>query len=221
MTHRRRRITKLYFEPLEPRLLLASDWQNAINPRDVNASGLVTPLDVLLVVNKLNAGEGGLLPTRTTGSQEPLCDVNGDGMLTPLDALLVVNALNRYNTPLQVVAGLAPESDPNGNGVVLKSNVSFIGQTLPEVQVTLRSGQAGSPVLASIESDAQGRFRLPLTLPGRANELRFVVVDPRGRTAQKETTVMLGDVTLDWNASALNVIREWTRYPTIPTRVAS
>lgn len=210
MKRKSRIFSTLIVETLESRLLMASDWQNAVNPRDVNASGLVTPLDVLLMVNKLNADQGGLLPTRGLGSQEPLCDVNGDGLLTPLDVLLVVNALNRYNTPLQVVAGLSPESDPNGNGVVLSPNVSFNGQTLPEVQISIQGLQSNAPILASTQSDTQGRFQLAVTLPDHANDLRFTVIDPLGRTAQIETRVSHGDVILDWNASALNVIREWT-----------
>ena len=210
MKRKKRPSANLSYERLESRLLLSSDWQNATNPRDVDSSGLVTPLDVLLVINKINAGQTGLLPIRQPGSQEPLYDVNGDRMLTALDALIVINAINRYNTPLQVVAGLSPESDPNGNGVVLKPNVSFIGQTLPEVRIDLRTMQAGSPILATTQSDTEGRFQLSLTLPDRADEFRFEAVDPLGRMAQMETLVRHGDVILDWNASALNVVREWT-----------
>ncbi len=190
--------------------MMASDWQNANNPRDVNASGQVTPLDVLLMVNRINAGQGGLLPARETGSQEPLVDVSGDSALTPLDVLMVVNALNRYSAPLQIVAGLSPQSDPNGNGVVLNPNVSFHGQTLPESRVSLRASQGDTPISMSTESDAQGRFQFSLTLPYRVSELRIAVIDPLGRTAQIDTRVNFGDVILDWNAASLNVIREWT-----------
>ncbi len=206
----RRRDRQLHVEFIEPRLLMASDWQNAINPRDVNSSGLVTPLDVLVIITKINSDQSGLLPTRSSGSSEPLFDVNGDGWLTPLDVLLVVNALNRYNTDLQVVAGLSPESDANGNGVVLNSAVRYAGHTLPEVSVSVTSLQASSQVLATTVSDGEGRFQLPLTLPDEANELRFLVVDPLGRTAHTVTRVSVGDVVLDWNAAVLNVIREWT-----------
>ena len=56
MKLKKRPSANLSYERLESRLLLSSDWQNATNPRDVNSSGLVTPLDVLLVINKINAG---------------------------------------------------------------------------------------------------------------------------------------------------------------------
>ena len=42
------------FERLERRELCAADWQNAVNRLDVNMSGLVEPLDALVVINDLN-----------------------------------------------------------------------------------------------------------------------------------------------------------------------
>ncbi len=62
---------------------------------DVNADGLVTPLDALLIIVEINAlGPHGLtdLPS---GTAPPLfLDVSGDDFLNPLDAVLVVNFLN-------------------------------------------------------------------------------------------------------------------------------
>jgi protocatechuate 3,4-dioxygenase beta subunit len=52
---------------------------------DVSGDGLITPLDALLIVNRLNQP--------TIGSDLPF-DVNRDGSLSPLDALLVINQLN-------------------------------------------------------------------------------------------------------------------------------
>jgi len=42
-------------EQLESRQLMASDWQNLSLIRDVDSSGLVTPLDALILVNSINA----------------------------------------------------------------------------------------------------------------------------------------------------------------------
>ena len=50
---------RLRLERLERRDLLASDWTNPLNPLDVNVSGEVTPLDVLLIVNDINRSEIG------------------------------------------------------------------------------------------------------------------------------------------------------------------
>jgi hypothetical protein len=61
---------------------------------DVNGDSFVTPLDALLVINKLNARPAGETQgeSATDDSLDP--DVNGDGEVTPLDALQVVNYLN-------------------------------------------------------------------------------------------------------------------------------
>ncbi len=71
-----------------------SGWHNSANPLDVNGDGLVVALDVLLIVNELNAQGNGPLPTRTT-SEPPYLDVNNDGQLQPLDALMIINEINR------------------------------------------------------------------------------------------------------------------------------
>ena len=84
-----------------------SVFQNPEQATDVDASGQVTPLDALLVINKLNAGGSGSLDAvigqgnTATGEGEadavispPFYDVSGDFVVSPLDVLLVVNDLN-------------------------------------------------------------------------------------------------------------------------------
>ena len=56
---------------------------------DVNSDASVTPLNALLVINRLNS-----TGTGPAGTQSHL-DVNRDGIISPLDALLVINRLNR------------------------------------------------------------------------------------------------------------------------------
>jgi large repetitive protein len=73
------------------------EFHNSKNGLDVNNDGRTTPIDALLIINKLNAGEGGLL-TGGSGEGEDTSrifpDTNNDGRLTPIDALLVINKLN-------------------------------------------------------------------------------------------------------------------------------
>lgn len=73
-----------------------SMWRNNDAPNDVNADGLVTPLDVLEIVNAINSRIlPTVLPTPTVQVQPPpYVDVNGDGQLTTLDVLVVINQLN-------------------------------------------------------------------------------------------------------------------------------
>ncbi|MEZ6117288.1 MAG: Ig-like domain-containing protein [Pirellulaceae bacterium] len=86
----------LQAESLESRNLLAADvWQNATFPEDVNADGIVTPVDALMVINELNtigarSLRSGLAPT----VPDMYYDVNADEYITPIDALIILNELN-------------------------------------------------------------------------------------------------------------------------------
>ncbi|MCA9128683.1 MAG: peptidylprolyl isomerase [Planctomycetales bacterium] len=67
--------------------------QNPNNSLDVNDDGFVSPADVLIIVNFLNAnvGSGAIseLPPPL-----PFRNVNGDLFITPIDVLIIVNFLN-------------------------------------------------------------------------------------------------------------------------------
>ncbi len=72
-------------------------WLNPENPYDVNGDGVVSPRDVLFVINELNAPryrdpQGHLLTPYVIGA--PHFDVNGDGFCSPRDVLLIINRLN-------------------------------------------------------------------------------------------------------------------------------
>ncbi|MFO1065364.1 MAG: GEVED domain-containing protein [Pirellulales bacterium] len=79
-------------------------WQNPTDSFDVDGSGYVSALDVLLLINAINRGEGGDLSNRVR-TNEPYYDVSGDNRLSPLDALLVMNEINR------VLSGEAEDVD--------------------------------------------------------------------------------------------------------------
>lgn len=71
-------------------------WQNAELHEDINANGIVTPQDVIILVNDINANGSRVLPA-PSGAQAPppFYDANGDGSLTPADVVAVVNLLNQ------------------------------------------------------------------------------------------------------------------------------
>ena len=75
-----------------------SDWQSPIEPLDVNSDGLVSPVDALIAINGINAGNAGTL-TGLPGADDFLYDVTGNGELSPLDPLQVINHLNRNTSP--------------------------------------------------------------------------------------------------------------------------
>jgi membrane-associated phospholipid phosphatase len=203
---------RLNMEALEDRRLLASDWQNAILPYDVDNSGIVQARDVLLVVQDLNTKGSRHLPPRAAGSSEPLCDVNGDNRMSPQDALLLVAGLNRYTqNRLFIDVDLDAQSDPNGNEVVLQAYVTYRGTTLPYTKVRLESLDASDGMVSQIVvSNADGKFHFSLDLPKPINHLRFTAYDPRARTQFTERLVRMGNVIADWNAEMLEAVREST-----------
>ena len=74
--------------------VLASFHQHPLNSLDADLDVEVTPLDVLKLINDVNANGVRTLPQRfaLTG---PYLDVDGDGGVGPLDILIVINYLNR------------------------------------------------------------------------------------------------------------------------------
>jgi len=71
-------------------------WRNPRNPLDVDRDGRIGPLDVLAVINAINASTDKRLPLPRNSQtlNLPDIDVDGDGQMTPLDVLSLVNALN-------------------------------------------------------------------------------------------------------------------------------
>jgi hypothetical protein len=72
-------------------------FTNLSNRYDVNSDGFVSPIDVLILVNLMNQGQGGALGGNEgegESGENYYVDVDSDGFLSPLDALMVVNELN-------------------------------------------------------------------------------------------------------------------------------
>lgn len=115
--HRCRKNRTLRAESLESRSLMAADVaHNFLMPHDVNDDGNVSPIDVLVVINRLNGNDD--LP----GGEREFHDVDDDSRLTPLDVLNVINDLNSQNTP-------------RGGEVHQASNVTGINQVRARVEL--------------------------------------------------------------------------------------
>ncbi|MFO1066782.1 MAG: dockerin type I domain-containing protein [Pirellulales bacterium] len=203
-------------EKLEDRRLMAADWQAQPNPRDVDASGLVMPLDVLLIINDINQGGSRTLPAqKPAGYSGALCDVNGDGKLSPLDVLLVINAINQNPNPPTLDVGLTDASDNNHDQVVLSNQVRYAGTTSQGATVQVLKVEGEQTVeVARVEAGDDGKFQIDLALPAKLNDLKFVVTDQRGRAKTVEREVRVGDVISAWNATMLETIRESTNVST-------
>lgn len=105
---------RLSVESLEPRIVLTatasfSDWHNESNGLDVDASGYVTPVDAVRILNAINNFEPGSVTDIQQSWFEKdadapeliggfLPDTDGNGILAPIDALRVINRLNRNPT---------------------------------------------------------------------------------------------------------------------------
>jgi hypothetical protein len=201
---RRRRLS---LERLELRNLFASDFCNSFNELDINDDGMVVPLDALLIVDELNSRGTRAL---ANGPATPgiYLDSNGDEYVSPMDVLLVVNHLNEFGgDELALAVSLTPDSDPDGNGVVLQSTVTIGGQTTPGGRVRLTGGGEATQI---VTADSQGRFRFTLNAPVGDTAVRLTAVDSQHRGTVVEQTIRHGDVILDWNASLLTIIRDWT-----------
>ena len=108
-------------------LVLPLSWQNKLEPTDVNANGVVSPLDALLVINWLNSHDRSQPLPKPSESlhPQPYFDVNGDGIVSPLDALLVINRLNRDRNSGSEGEGGLVESARNPVLTVRPSPVPF------------------------------------------------------------------------------------------------
>lgn len=87
----------LRLESLEKRQLMAADlpfFHNDMIPKDVNGDFVISPLDALVVINRLNTQGSGSLVGQAPTDRASFVDVDGDNTLSPLDALAIINALN-------------------------------------------------------------------------------------------------------------------------------
>jgi hypothetical protein len=73
-------------------------WQNPKSPFDVTDDGVISPLDVLTLINEINLHDARLLPVPPVPPHLPIAyfDVTGDNEVTPLDVLAVINDLNAF-----------------------------------------------------------------------------------------------------------------------------
>jgi len=70
-----------------------SPWQNQTRRHDVNNDGLITALDVLIVINEIN--RNGVRPLDGSAiTSPPFYDVDGNRSIEALDVLIVINFIN-------------------------------------------------------------------------------------------------------------------------------
>ncbi|MCO6458585.1 MAG: tandem-95 repeat protein [Pirellulaceae bacterium] len=74
-------------------------WQNTRLRYDVNDDGLVTAVDPLIVINRINSSGAGPLPVPSPGtSPPPYYDVVPDNFVAPSDVNAVINYINTFGS---------------------------------------------------------------------------------------------------------------------------
>lgn len=155
----------------------ASSWQNPVDHLDVNDDGIVAALDVLLVVNVLNAHGPRVLPIE--GEPPPFIDVNGDGLSSALDALWIVNHINLRVNEAVIAEAEADEPLVDVRPRVARGNRS--GFALP-----LSTGAVSSTVARDAGALAHDEALLAIADPiGRFESLPIADLDGGWRRRER------------------------------------
>jgi hypothetical protein len=108
---------------------------------DVNNDGFVSPIDALILVNKVNTNGGGALGGSGEGEasgDKYYVDVNEDGFLSPLDILWVVNRINGSNFSGEGEGQAAPVAQ-------FDSEVAAVTVNPPIEIQSYRASRSGTP----------------------------------------------------------------------------
>ena len=137
----------LVFGPGGPGLS-GTPWTNPRNALDVNNSGDVSALDVLLLINEINRTGPRALPLVPAAGQTlpPYLDTNGDSVLEAVDVLNIVNYLNSQ---------AAGEGEAVGADNRLRNGAGPVMWVLDETQAGLKRSRSSAWSLAQ---DAEGEL---------------------------------------------------------------
>jgi len=116
--------------------LAANPWDNYANPFDVDGINGVQPLDVLILINYINAPTNDPALPAPPAVPPPYYDVSDDGSVTALDVLMVINYINGH--PAAAAEGEAPfvvdrwaRAQPGFSGPTLSERVLATRQSVP------------------------------------------------------------------------------------------
>lgn len=214
---RKSRFRKVVFEQLQSReLFSASPWHNAALPEDVNNDSVVSPLDPLAIINRINsprATEPILGMGEGEASEFP--DVNNDGVISPLDALSVVDVINANNPffPPPLISG----EDDSANNPLEETNrlmASEVETLLKRASMATPSkdaiiaivDRAGQILGVRVEEDVKNTFA------GRDKDLVFAI---DGAVAKARTAAFFSNTEAPLTSRTVRFISQ----STIPQRV--
>ena len=214
---RKTRLRKVVFEQLQSReLFSASPWHNAALPEDVNNDAVVSPLDPLAIINRINSsGSSNPAPSNAEGEVSDYPDVNNDGVIDPLDALSVVDVINA-NMPFVPPPLVSGEDDSGINMLEEKNQL-----TADEVKALLERASRATPskdaIIAivdrrgqilgvRVEQDVKDQFA------GRTQDLVFAI---DGAVAKARTAAFFSNTEAPLTSRTIRFISQ----STMPQRV--
>jgi hypothetical protein len=193
-------------ENLENRSLMAGDClHNFVLPEDTDASGVVSPVDALVVINRVNR----------SAMQDPtnplMVDVDADDSVTPRDALIILNHLSSQK--------MNGESGLRASRIETQQRIERIEKAIatnalpPNMDAeaafailnTLRRG--GRPELGDVVENGELRWQPRNPLPADASQPDPVGADGTPEGLQRERLVRLVDA-VSARLSAFNVSSE-------------
>ncbi len=101
-------------------------WQNPVFAVDASANGYIEPLDLLLIISRLNAMGSSPLPIPHVAIDAPSAyvDVDGNDHLTPVDLLIAINYINRHGS------GPPAEGQAEGESAAMDSSLAVRAASL-------------------------------------------------------------------------------------------
>ena len=214
---RKARFRKVVFEQLQSReLFSASPWHNAALPEDVNNDSVVSPLDPLAIINRINSPRvAEPILGMGEGEVSDFPDVNNDGVISPLDALSVVDVINANNPffPPPLISG----EDDSANNPLEETNrlmASEVETLLKRASMATPSkdaiiaivDRAGQILGVRVEEDVKNTFA------GRDKDLVFAI---DGAVAKARTAAFFSNTEAPLTSRTVRFISQ----STIPQRV--
>jgi len=180
--------------------VVASELQNPNGFFDVNASGEVSPLDALLILNRLSRaareGMGASIPVDQLINELPrlFYDVDGSRVVEPLDALLVITEIARQNrVALAEGEQVSPIASLGGTGLAAPPAAPMINRTAAPPRVdNFESTDRPMP-----GADDANRLVADFGLPGD-EILNTLAIDTATEEAEKRRSELLEAIDAAW-----------------------
>jgi hypothetical protein len=191
-------------------------FQNPFLGPDVNASGHVSPIDALALINYLNTNPSGELPEPPIPPDVPemYYDVNGDGIVSAQDVLIVINYLNGLvglsggEGEASLASPAVPEQPLLAAAPLLAvADYSLTMGTPPVIDMGLRpvgSGQSSS-------SAADDSWDWNTVVAGSSRDAEFALLARQsGSLADESLDDLLGDIASSVeNARGISLAEDW------------